>query len=192
MCPCTAEPIWGAAPELNGRRRRRSCLRHRAVVAVAGAVFAAAVAAAGPGDGAIALAPAARALGIAQRAILAPEIDLIARADPGIETIVDAGAHVGYARALARGGSAQIDARQERRSGDARLRIRFLDSGARAGSCHSRGRGISGRRCGVPTLQPTSAAQVDPTSTRTHDSHCMAPTLNPRRLTAGGQIVKRD
>ena len=73
--------------------------------------------------------------GIARRSILAPEVQLVARAEHGIEDVVDPerSARNAGARALAGGGCAQIDRGQERRAGDAQLRIRLLYAGDRRG-----------------------------------------------------------
>ena len=102
---------------------------------------------------------------IARRAVLAPEIELIARGEHGIEDVVQVRSILADIRPLARRRRAQIDRRQERRTRDARLRVRLLDASDRAG-------------------QIVVAALAPPRST-----HRAAPEPKPCHQSAAGQTA---
>ena len=98
--------------------------------------------------------------GIARGAVLAPEVELVARSEHGIEDVVnpESSARNAGARALAGGGCAQIDRGQERRARDAQLRVRLLYAGDRAGQiivvAFAPGRSV--RRAGGSRTRATS------------------------------------
>ena len=68
-----------------------------------------------------------------QRPVPSPEVEFVARREQGIEVVVDARARARHRRPLARRRGVQLDRRQQRRTGDPRLRVRFLDARDRSG-----------------------------------------------------------
>ncbi len=90
----------------------------------------------------------------ARGAVLAPEIELVARGEFGIEYVEYLRAHAadtGARSRVARG--AQIERGQQRCAGNARLRVRFLDAGYRdrqGRRCCARASVINSSSCAEP------------------------------------------
>jgi len=93
---------------------------------------------------------------IPRGAVLAPEVELIARRQHGTEEIEDAHAFGGSVASLARGRCAEIDRRQQGGSGNAQLGIRFLDSS------HGRGQIVVGASRLIDQIVEPGGAETMP------------------------------